>query len=75
MAADANLSAQYRQFRRTQSSKGMVVAGAAAGWSLMRRDDVLEFKTRLTLETTTRRKSNMSWKGLRHGPKEVIDRL
>src|SRR5258705_7044825 len=54
--------------------KGMVLPGGG-GWSLMRRDDVLEFETRLTLETDDKAQIYMSWKGLRHGPKEVIDRL
>src|SRR5258705_11773319 len=54
--------------------KGMVLPGGG-GWSLMRRDDVLGFETRLTLETDDKAQIYMSWKGLRHGPKEVIDRL
>ena len=54
--------------------KGMVLPGGG-GWSLMRRDDVLEFETRLTLETDDKEQIYMSWKGLRHGPKEVIDRI
>ena len=54
--------------------KGTVLSGGG-GWSLMRRDDVLEFETRLTLETDDKAQIYMSWKGFRHGPKEVIDRL
>ena len=45
------------------------------GWSLMRRDDVLEFEARLTLETDDKAQIYMRWKGFRHGPKQVIDRL
>jgi hypothetical protein len=54
--------------------KGTVLPGGG-GWSLLRRDDVLEFETRLTLETDDKAQIYMSWKGFRHGPKEVIDRL
>jgi Protein of unknown function (DUF3237) len=42
---------------------------------LMRRDDVLEIDVRLTLETDDKQQIYMTWKGCRHGPKEVIDRL
>ena len=42
---------------------------------LMRRDDVLEIEVRLTLETDDKQQICMTWKGFRHGPKEVIDRL
>ena len=44
--------------------KGKVLPGGG-GWSLIRRDDVMEVDARLILETN----------GLRHGPKEVMDRL
>src|SRR5258705_2254287 len=54
--------------------KGMVLPGGG-GWSLMRRDDVLEFKTRLTLETDDKAQIYLNCNGLRHRPKEVIDRL
>jgi hypothetical protein len=55
--------------------KGTVLPGGG-GWSLMRRDDVLEIGMhRLILETEYKRHIYMSWKGLRHGPKEVMDRL
>ena len=42
---------------------------------LLRRDDVLEIEVRITLETDDKQQIYMSWKGFRHGPKEVIDRL
>jgi Protein of unknown function (DUF3237) len=42
---------------------------------LMRRDDVLEIEARITLETDDNQQIHMTWKGLRHGPKGVIDRL
>jgi hypothetical protein len=41
----------------------------------MRHDDVLEIDVRLTLETDDEQHIYMSWKALRHGPKEVMDRL
>src|SRR5262249_7325658 len=53
---------------------GRVLPGGG-GWSLIRRDDVLEVDVRLTLETGDKHQIYMTWKGLRHGPKEVMDRL
>jgi Protein of unknown function (DUF3237) len=54
--------------------KGTVLPGSG-GLSLMRRDAVLEIDVRLTLETDGKEQIYMSWKGFRHGPKEIIDRL
>jgi Protein of unknown function (DUF3237) len=54
--------------------KGTVLPGGAC-WMLMRRDDVLEIEARITLETDDRQQIYMAWKALRHGAKEVIDRL
>ena len=54
--------------------RGTVLPGAG-GWMLMRRDDVLEIDVRLTLETDDKQHIYMNWKGFRHGPKHVIDRL
>jgi hypothetical protein len=45
------------------------------GSSLIRRDDVLEVDVRLILETEDKHQVCVAWKGLRHGPKEVMDRL
>jgi hypothetical protein len=53
---------------------GTVLPGGG-GWALTRRDDVLEIEVRLTLETDDNEQIYMTWKGFRHGPKEVIDRL
>jgi hypothetical protein len=53
--------------------KGTVPPGG--GSSLIRRDDVLEVDVRLILETDDKHQIYMAWKGLRHGPKEVMDRL
>ena len=54
--------------------KGTVLAGGG-GWSLIRRDDVMEVDVRLTRETDDNHQVYMAWKGLRHGPKDVMDRL
>ena len=54
--------------------KGTVVPGGG-GTALTRHDDVLEIEARLTLETDDNEKIYVTWKGLRHGPKEVIDRV
>jgi hypothetical protein len=54
--------------------RGTVLPGGAS-WMLMRRDDVLEIEVRITLETDDKQQIYTSWKGFRHGPKEVIDRL
>jgi hypothetical protein len=54
--------------------RGTVLSGGAC-WMLLRRDDALEIEVRITLETDDKQQIYMSWKGFRHGPKEVIDRL
>ena len=54
--------------------KGRVLPGGG-GWSLIRRDDVMEVDARLILDTNDNHKICAAWKGLRHGPKEVMDRL
>ena len=48
--------------------KGKVSPGGG-GWSLIRRDDVMEVDVRLTLETDDKHQIYTAWKGLRHGPK------
>jgi Protein of unknown function (DUF3237) len=53
--------------------KGRVLTGG--GSSLLRGDNVLGIDVGLTLETDDKEQIYMTWKGLRHGPKEVIDRL
>ena len=48
--------------------KGTVLPGGS-GWSLMRRDHVLEIGDhRLTLETDDEQHICMTWRGFRHGP-------
>jgi hypothetical protein len=54
--------------------KGTVLPGGGA-WTLVRRDDVLDIEVRLILETNDKHQIYMHWKGLRHVPKEVIERL
>ncbi|HEY1312072.1 MAG TPA: DUF3237 domain-containing protein [Pseudolabrys sp.] len=54
--------------------KGTVLPGGG-GTALTRHDDVLEIEARLTLETNDNEKIYMTWKGLRHGPKDTIDRV
>jgi Protein of unknown function (DUF3237) len=51
------------------------VLRGGGGLSLIRRDEVLEVDVRLTLDTEDKHQISMAWKGLRHGPKEVMDRL
>lgn len=48
---------------------------AVSPGSLIRRDDVMEVDVRLTLETDDKHQIYVAWKGLRHGPKEVMDRV
>jgi hypothetical protein len=54
--------------------KGTVLPGGA-GWTLVRRDGVLELNVRLALETDDKQQIYMTWQGFRHGPKEIIERL
>lgn len=54
--------------------KGTMLPGGG-GTALTRHDGVLEIEAHLTLETADNEKIYMTWKGLRHGPKEVIDRV
>jgi hypothetical protein len=54
--------------------RGRVLPGGG-DWLLLRRDGVLQLDVRLTLETEDKDLVYMSYKGFRHGPKDVIDRL
>jgi hypothetical protein len=54
--------------------KGKVLPGGG-GRSLIRRDDVMEVDVRLVLETDDKHQIYTAWKGIRHGPKEVMERL
>lgn len=52
---------------------GKVLGGG--DWLLLRQDGVLQLDVRLALETDDRQLIYMTYKGFRHGPKDVIDRL
>lgn len=54
--------------------RGIVLPGGG-GWILLRRDDVLDVEVRIVLETDDQQMTYMHWRGFRHGPKDVIDRL
>lgn len=54
--------------------KGRVLPGGG-DWLLLRRDGVLQLDVRLTMETDDKQHIYMTYKGFRHGPKDVIDRL
>lgn len=55
--------------------KGTVHAGPGGDWMILRNDGVLNLDVRLTLETDDHQLIFMSYQGVRHGPKEVMDRL
>ena len=54
--------------------RGKVLAGGA-DWQFVRPDGVLSVEAQYTLETDDRVLIMVTNKGMRHGPKEVIDRL
>src|SRR5262249_23710550 len=54
--------------------KGTGVPGGGDGLSL-RADDVLQLRGGLGLETDDKEEIYMTYKGFRHGPKDVIDRV
>ncbi|HML15090.1 MAG TPA: DUF3237 domain-containing protein [Xanthobacteraceae bacterium] len=54
--------------------KGRVLEGGG-DWLLLRRDGVLQLDVRVTLETDDKQHVYMTYRGYRHGPKDVIDRL
>ena len=55
--------------------RGTVTAAPGGDWLLMRPDGVLTLDVRLMLETDDQQLIYMSYRGLRHGPKQVMDRL
>jgi hypothetical protein len=70
-----------RRIARVMSGKfegpklsGTVLPGGG-DWLLMRNDGVLQLDVRLPLQTQDGHLIYMTYKGLRHGPKDVIDRL
>lgn len=53
---------------------GKVVPGGG-DWLLLRQDNVLQLDVRVTLQTNDEQLIYMTYKGFRHGPKDVMDRL
>lgn len=53
---------------------GKVLAGGG-DWLLLRADGVLQLDVRVTLQTNDEQLIYMTYKGFRHGPKDVMDRL
>lgn len=51
------------------------VLGGGGDWLLLRKDGVLNLDVRLTLETDDGATIFMSYRGFRHGPAAVIERL
>ena len=54
--------------------KGIVAPGGS-DWIVLRGDGAMQLDVRLPLETQDGAVINMAYRGLRHGPKDVIDRL
>ncbi len=55
--------------------KGVILPAGGADWALTRNDGSLLLDVRLTLETDDGERIFMSYRGIRHGPKAVLDRL
>jgi hypothetical protein len=55
--------------------RGTVKASPGGDWLLLRSDGVLCLDVRLTLQTDDGALIYMCYRGLRHGPKDVIERL
>jgi hypothetical protein len=54
--------------------KGIVLPGGS-DWIVLRGDNAMQLDVRLPLQTDDGAVINMVYRGIRHGPKEVIDRL
>lgn len=54
--------------------RGTVLPGGA-DWLLLRADDTMTLDVRVALETNDGALVSFAYRGLRHGPKEVMDRL
>ena len=54
---------------------GVILPAGGADWALTRNDGSLLLDVRLTLETDDGERIFMSYRGVRHGPSAVIDRL
>jgi hypothetical protein len=55
--------------------RGCILTGGAADWALTRNDGSLVLDVRLTLETDDGARIFMTYRGVRHGPPEVLARL
>jgi hypothetical protein len=55
--------------------RGTVLTPPGGDWLLLRSDGVLCLDVRLTLQTDDGDLIYMAYKGMRHGPKDVMDRL
>lgn len=55
--------------------KGQVQPSPAGDWLLVRNDGVLTLNVRITLECEDHALIYMSYEGMRHGPKEVMEQL
>jgi hypothetical protein len=55
--------------------RGRVLPAGGADWALTRADGVLELDVRLTLETDEGALVHMRYRGVRHGPVDVMARL
>lgn len=55
--------------------QGAVLAPPGGDWLLLRHDGVLCLDVRLTLKTDDGALIYMAYKGMRHGPKDVMERL
>jgi hypothetical protein len=54
--------------------KGKVLGGGS-DWIVVRGDGAMQLDVRCTLETDDGALVNMTYRGIRHGPKEVIERV
>ncbi len=55
--------------------KGTVEEGGGADWILVRPDGAMQLDVRLTLKTDDGHLIGMTYRGYRHGPAAIIDRL
>jgi len=55
--------------------RGTVLASPGGDWLLLRKDGVLMLDVRITLRTHDDALIYMSYRGMRHGPQWVLDRL
>ncbi|MCF8468224.1 MAG: DUF3237 domain-containing protein [Sneathiella sp.] len=51
------------------------IHGGGGDWLLLRDDDVMQLDVRLTIEASDGGLIYVTYRGLRHGPKEVMDKM